>query len=143
MAPIDLSLRKRWFVHGKTFYRLLEFLSAIFARCHWIAAELCAELARKGQRLHFTQVYHPHVPYRPLPSSNNPNPNMKAAYKNALEASAGASGIQVVQDEIDLTLLRFEFEPGEVSWVAFNPNGESVKVGNVESTELMRYQKDS
>jgi hypothetical protein len=49
----------------------------------------------------------------------------------------------VVQDEIDLTLLRFEFEPGEVSWVAFNPNGESVKVGNVESTELMRYQKDS
>lgn len=78
-----------------------------------------------------------------MPSSNNPNPNMKAAYKNALEASAGASGIQVVQDEIDLTLLRFEFEPGEVSWVAFNPNGESVKVGNVESTELMRYQKDS
>ena len=98
--------------------------------------------AEKGQRLHFTQVYHPHIPYRPLASSNNPNPNMKAAYKNALEASAGASGIQVVRDDIDLTLLRFEFEPGEVSWVSFNPNGQSVSVGNVESTEVMWYQAD-
>jgi hypothetical protein len=99
--------------------------------------------AEQGQRLHFTQVYYPHMPYRPLPSSNNPNPDMKAAYRNALEASAGASGIQVLQDETTLTILRFEFEPGIVSWVAFNPIGQSVKIGNAETSAVMHYQTGS
>ena len=80
-----------------------------------------------GEKLVFTQVYHPHPPHRPTLRSNHAG--AKASYTDALQATAGASGIRVVRDDPEATLLRLEFEPGRVEWVAFNPQGRSLDMG--------------
>lgn len=83
--------------------------------------------AEKGQQLVFTQVYYPHMPYRARAKSNNPG--SKAAYDNDLQATAHASGIQVIRDEVEASVLRLECEPGLVEWVIFNPEGKELEIG--------------
>ena len=92
-----------------------------------------------GEALVFTQVYYPHAPYRPLPTSNNPNPNSKAAYANQLQATAHASGIEVVQDDVDATVLRLELGNDQVEWVAFNPLSKTLRLGEVDTTKKLAY----
>lgn len=94
-----------------------------------------------GQKLVFTQVYYPHAPYRPGAASNNPNPGVKAGYANNLQASAHASGIQVIRDDSSATILRLELEPGRVEWVAFNPDAKPMTVGDDQTSELMIYRQ--
>ncbi|MCA9217045.1 MAG: hypothetical protein KDB27_28445 [Planctomycetales bacterium] len=96
-----------------------------------------------GQQLVFTQVYYPHAPYRSLPTSNNPNPGSKAAYANQLEATAHASGISILRDDLTATVLRLELESGNVEWVAFNPSGETLKVGQGQTDEHLFYSAHS
>ena len=92
-----------------------------------------------GQRLHSTQVYYPHAARKAPPVSNNPGG--KGEDRSALFADlAGASGIQVVRDEPAVTVLRFEFEPGRVEWVVFNPEGQLVKVGSRKTRETLVYR---
>jgi len=92
-----------------------------------------------GEKLVFTQVYYPHAPYKPSPTSNNPIPGIKAAYQDDLQATAHASGIKVIRDEVDATILRLELEPGRVEWIVFNPEAKSLTVGDDETKEPMVY----
>jgi hypothetical protein len=59
-----------------------------------------------GDQLVFTQVYSPHAPYRPSIHSNAAG--AKADYADELQATAGASGIQVVRDDPEASVLRLE-----------------------------------
>jgi len=92
----------------------------------------------KGQRVHTTQVYYPHAA-RKAPRVSN-NPRMKNENRDAeLAALAGASGIQVIRDELEATVLRFEFEPGHVEWVAFNPERQPLQVDSMKTKKPMVY----
>ena len=55
-----------------------------------------------GQKLVFTQVYYPHPPYRSRATSNNPNPGAEAACADELQATAHASGIEVIRDDAEV-----------------------------------------
>ena len=93
-----------------------------------------------GQKLVFTQVYFPHRPYRPKQSSNNPNPNLKAAYEDDLQATAHASGIKVVRDDVEASVLRLELTPDHVEWVVFNQEETPIKLAKTETSERMHYE---
>ena len=91
-----------------------------------------------GQRLHSTQVYYPHAARKAPPVSNNPR--MKNENRDAeLATLAGASGIQVVRDDLEATVLRFEFEPGRIEWVVFNPERQALKVDSLDTKEPLAY----
>jgi hypothetical protein len=92
-----------------------------------------------GEKLVFTQVYYPHGPYRPRVTSNNPG--SKATYADELQATAHASGIKVIRDDVEATILRLELEAGRVEWVAFNPDAKLLTVGENQTTEPMVYQQ--
>ncbi|MCA9189044.1 MAG: hypothetical protein KDA99_25645 [Planctomycetales bacterium] len=94
---------------------------------------------RVGEQLTFTQVYYPHTPYRSLPVSNNPNPNTKAAYASELQATAHASGIEVLRDDPDASVLRLELEPGQVEWVVFNPGHAKIALGEKQTSAPLHY----
>jgi len=92
-----------------------------------------------GEKLVFTQVYYPHAPYKPRPTSNNPNPGVKSAYASELEATAHASGIQVIRDDAEASILRLELEAGHVEWVVFNPQSARLKLAGSGTSEPMVY----
>ena len=98
-------------------------------------------LAESGQQLHFTQVYYPHQPYRTRASSNNPNPGLKAIYFNDIQATAGASAINVLRDDVEATVLCFEFEPDQVEYIVFNPSKKLLKAGSIETQQEYAYIK--
>jgi hypothetical protein len=97
--------------------------------------------AQEGQQLVFTQVYYPHSPYRARAKSNNPG--SKAAYESDLQATAHASGIQVIRDDAEASVLRLECEPGLVEWVVFNPEEQEMKVGGRSLQEPYAYFTES
>ena len=92
-----------------------------------------------GDELVFTQVYYPHRPYRSLPISNNPNSNTQAAYKNQIQATAHASGIHVVRDDPQASVLRLELEPDHIEWVVFNPTHQKQRLGSAETSAELYY----
>ena len=94
-----------------------------------------------GQKLEFTQVYYPHPPYRPHASSNNPNPGLKPVYADDIQASAGAGAITVLQDDVEVGVLRFEFEPGQTEYVVFNPKRKRLNIDSIEIQQAYTYQK--
>jgi len=92
-----------------------------------------------GQKLVFTQVYYPHPPYRARAASNNPNPGAKAAYGDELQATAHASGIQVIRDDAEASVLRLELESGRTEWVVFNPETKPIQAGAIETSAPLAY----
>jgi hypothetical protein len=96
-----------------------------------------------GEKLVFTQVYYPHAPYRARSKSNNPNPQAEAAYANDLQATAHASGIQLLRDSPELSMLRLELDPGRIEWIVFNPEEKTVEFGNRKSRAPYLYVPSS
>ena len=96
-----------------------------------------------GEKLVFTQVYYPHSPYRARATSNNPNPNTRAAYANELQATAHASGIQIVKDSSKASVLRLELTPDQVEWVVFNPEMKPLQIENLQSASPFLYRSTS
>ena len=94
-----------------------------------------------GQQLVFTQVYYPHASYRPRVASNNPG--SKAAYADELQATAHASGIKVIRDEAEVSILQLELESGHVEWVAFNPEGKTLKLDSIEMSDPFAYRNET
>lgn len=95
-----------------------------------------------GDQLHSTQIYHPHAA-RKLPMVSN-NPGARGADRSAEFARlAGASGIQVVRDDLEATILRLEFEPGVVEWVVFNPDNRPLKAGSRQTTDAFSYHVET
>lgn len=95
---------------------------------------------RVGETLVFTQLYYPHPPYRARAASNNPNPGAKAAYADGLQATAHASGIQVMRDDPEASLLRLELESGRLEWVLFNSGETPITFDGIESVEPLLYR---
>ena len=96
-----------------------------------------------GEQMVFTQVYYPHSPYRARAASNNPNPDARAAYANELQATAHASGIQIIQDSFDATVLRLELTPGEIEWIVFNQTGTAIEFAGQNTTDPLLYSRNS
>jgi hypothetical protein len=94
-----------------------------------------------GQKLAFTQVYYPHLPYRPRASSNNPNPGLKAVYADGMQATAGAGAITILQDDVEVSVLQFEFEHGQTEYVVFNPKRKRLNIDSIEIQQAYTYQK--
>lgn len=94
---------------------------------------------KAGEKLVFTQVYYPHAPYRPAIHSNAAG--AKAHYADELQATAGASGIQVVRDDPEASLLRLEMSPGKVEWVLFNPGAVNVEVAGMPTRKPYEYAR--
>ncbi len=94
-----------------------------------------------GQRFHFTQVYYPHQSYRTRASSKNSNPSLKAMYVNDIQATAGASAITVLRDDVEASVLCFKFEPGQIVYVVFNPSKKLLKVNSIETQQEYVYIK--
>jgi len=73
-----------------------------------------------GQRHHSTQVFCLHSTQKA--SHVSTNPGAKGVDRSDEFAKlAGASGIQVVRDDCEVTALHLEVDPGRVEWVVFNP----------------------
>ena len=86
-----------------------------------------------GQRLYSTQVYYPHAPSRARASTNNPGAT--AVHRGGeLGATAGASGITVLLDTLETTLIKTEFNDKHIEWTLFNPEGKN----NQESMKSIR-----
>lgn len=56
-----------------------------------------------------------------------------------MQATAHASGIRVIRDEPDVSILRLELEPNRVEWVVFNPGTNSLKLDTIQTSEPMTY----
>ena len=97
-------------------------------------------MAEVGRQLVFTQVYHPHPPYRARASTVNPGAT--AVYDDELQATAGAAAIRVVRDDPEASVLRLEFRPGEVEWVVFNAHGVELALGDRTTRERYAYVVD-
>ena len=96
-----------------------------------------------GEQLVFTQVYYPHSPYRTRATSNNPNPNARAAYANELQATAHASGIQIFKDSSEATVLRLELTPGQIEWIVFNPTSTAIEFDGRNTMDPFLYSRNS
>jgi hypothetical protein len=95
-----------------------------------------------GQSMVFTSLYYPHLPYRPDKVANNPSQGQTAAaWKNQREATAHASGITVIEDNVDQTLLSLELEEGNQEWIWFNPAGQSIQLNGQIIQSPFGYQK--
>ncbi|MCB1096102.1 MAG: hypothetical protein KDN22_11050 [Verrucomicrobiae bacterium] len=80
-----------------------------------------------GDRVHSTQVYYPHAATKAQVSSNQPG--AKAEYADGdLGATAGASGINVIRDDLGATVLKLQFEPNRVEWVTINHEDAGIDV---------------
>lgn len=78
-----------------------------------------------GQTLHSTQVYYPHAASKARASSNMPGAT--AVFNGGqIAATAGASGINIVIDTPETTLLQTTFEENSTLWILFNPSGSTV-----------------
>jgi hypothetical protein len=92
---------------------------------------------KAGETLVFTQVYYPHAPYKASIKSNHAG--AEAVYADDLQATAGASGIHVVRDDSEASVLRLELEPGTVEWVAFNREKAPIQLGSEVSRDPLDY----
>ncbi len=90
-----------------------------------------------GQQLVFTQVYYPHAPYRARASTNNPG--AVPVYEDQLQATAGAAGITALRDDVDVSVLRLEFEKGRVEHVVFNPGKRPIALDSVNTKKAYSY----
>ena len=90
-----------------------------------------------GDTLVFTQVYWPHAPFRPTVASNQAG--AQAVYADELRRTAGASGIQVLRDDPEASVLRIEVDPGTVEWVVFNPRGSDVEFADRRTAKPYDY----
>ena len=89
------------------------------------------------QKMVFTQLYYPHLPYRSRTSNNNPDAKVENRYD--LQSTVGASGISVLRDDIETTILRIELAEDEIEWIVFNPQSKPVSVDNLEIIRPYAY----
>ena len=89
------------------------------------------------QKMVFTQLYYPHLPYRSRTSNNNPDAKVENRYD--LQSTVGASGISVLRDDIETPILRIELAEDEIEWIVFNPQSKPVSVDNLEIIRPYAY----
>ncbi len=94
----------------------------------------------KGERRHVTQVYYPHGAVRFRATSVEPG--ARGVYDGGLiDATAGAAGIEVIQDNTELTILRCAFEADSVEWIVLNSSGKMVEVAGTNTADPLIYSR--
>ncbi|MGA1014556.1 MAG: hypothetical protein ACO3VS_05385 [Limisphaerales bacterium] len=86
--------------------------------------------AQAGEKQVFTQVYLPHRPYRTMPATTT-NPQAKGTaptYANPIEATAGASTIQVLRDDPTATVLNIQVNPERTDLLVFHPEATPLEM---------------
>ena len=94
---------------------------------------------QKGEQKVFTQVYYPHMPYRFRTFNNNPGGSGDNG-QPPLQATAHASGIEVMRDDVEASVLRLELEDGRVEYVVFNPGRQELDVDGAAVTQPFVYR---
>lgn len=84
-----------------------------------------------GQKLHFAEVYYPHVPSMKLVRSNAAGDPTN----RDLLGTAGADAIEVLRDTPESTVLRCRFEPDRTEWVVCNPSGAMIELDQGLTTD--------
>ena len=92
-------------------------------------------ITRPGQKLVFTQVFCPHEPKAVTSASTAAGGDRTAD----LLGTAGASGIEVLLDTVDATVLRCRFEPERVEWVVLNPSGQKIAADGLATDARFAY----
>ena len=92
---------------------------------------------KKGEQKIFTQVYYPHMPYRNRTYNNNPGD--QEAEKPTLQNTAYASGIEVIRDDANASILKLEFDEEETEYVIFNPAAHKINIGNRSVEQALAY----
>ena len=92
---------------------------------------------KKGEQKIFTQVYYPHMPYRNRTYNNNPGD--QEAEKPTLQNTAYASGIEVIRDDANASILKLEFDEEETEYVVFNPAAHKINIGNRSVEQALAY----
>jgi len=64
---------------------------------------------------------------RPAQIARDPNLGAKAAYADELQATAHTSGIHMIRDDAEASVLRLELESGRTEWVVFNSQTETIR----------------
>jgi len=72
---------------------------------------------KPGQKLVFTQVYYPH------------------------QQAVDGSGIKVLRDDPQASVLRLELEPGRVEWVLFNPEQIVIERDGAKTSKSYEYRR--
>ncbi|HIG29292.1 MAG TPA: hypothetical protein EYQ50_16480 [Verrucomicrobiales bacterium] len=92
----------------------------------------------KGDQKVFTQVYYPHMPYRFRTHNNNPS-GSRQINEPSLKATAHASGITVLRDDVEASVLKLELAEGEVEYIVFNPEGLELNIGKRTTSQQFAY----
>ena len=94
--------------------------------------------AKAGQKLHFTQVYYPHAPYRWRVVSN-----LVGAQREWIGgetgATAGAAGIKMLIDTSETSIARVSVEEDRAEWIVCNPGGTRVEAGGLSTDARYAY----
>ncbi len=85
-----------------------------------------------GRRLTWTEVYWPHRPWKPRPSTNNPGAT-PVYDEGRIAESAGASAIEVLIDTSDTTVLRLHLSEECTEWVVANPKRNEVDIDGLRT----------
>jgi hypothetical protein len=89
---------------------------------------------RAGQKMDFLQVLYPHPPFVP-----GVNANLPGGESPELAATAGASGIKVLMDTPETTVVQLALDADRVEWVVFNPGGKRIKAGDLVTDAHFAY----
>ena len=98
-------------------------------------------IPEKGEQKVFTQVYYPHMPYRFRTFNNNPGGSDENS-QPPLKATAHASGIEVLRDDVDASILKLELEGEYVEYVVFNPRQQALDVDGTAMIEPFLYRSE-
>jgi len=93
--------------------------------------------SKKGEQKIFTQIYYPHMPYRNRTYNNNPG--AQEVEKPTLQNTAYASGIDVIRDDANASILKLNVEEGKTEYVVFNPAGHKINIGDRSVEQAFAY----
>jgi hypothetical protein len=78
------------------------------------------------------------MPYRFRTHNNNPS-GSRQIKEPSLKATAHASGITVLRDDVEASVLKLELAEGEVEYIVFNPEGLEMNIGKRTTSQQFAY----
>ena len=96
-------------------------------------------IAYDDENLVFSQSHYEHSRDGPRAVSNNSIQGMRVAYTDKRQTTVHWSGINVIRDDAEDSILRLELEAGHVEWVVFNPQSARLKLAGSGTSEPMVY----
>ena len=115
--------------------------TVIDARTSWVPAQVryvWQGEAKAGQKMHFTQVYYPHAPYRWKVVSNHAGAE-REWIGGEMAATAGAAGIRMLLDTPAASIACVTVEEDRTEWIVCNPEGTRLEAGGLVTDARYAY----